>query len=250
MKGNTAAFKNTLITVCLALCTLAVAAAQGLEPPRGRFYGMVERIERVEYSERAPIRAAYDWGRLAATRWLVGFGLEPDAFWYGGGVAGLGVNEVHSGEGETVDYDAVFLGLEGAYRRSLTRMPGVGFRATARFLIALPDDGEITDVARDSVTDGARAELSWNELTLGVAALLDYDAMRFETGLEYCSRDISQKWTFPDASRNTSRSTLTPDRDLGVRLGVALLISEGVEARLGMTVGHQTAFRGGVQVFF
>lgn len=250
MKGNTAAFKNTLITVCLALCTLAVAAAQGLEPPRGRFYGMVERIERVEYSERAPIRAAYDWGRLAATRWLVGFGLEPDAVWYGGGVAGLGVNEVHSGEGETVDYDAVLLGFEGAYRRSLTRMPGVGVRATARFLIALPDDGEITDVARDSVTDGARTELSWNELTLGVAALLDYDTMRFETGLEYCNRDISQKWIFPDASRNASRSSLTPDRDLGARLGVAWLLGEGVEAHFGMTIGNQTAFRGGVQVVF
>ncbi len=248
MKCN-AGFSRTVLAVGLVAQGVAAAVGGDIETPRGRVYGMLERIERIEYTESDPVRAAFDWGRLSATRWLAGFGVEPDAFWYGGVVVGLGVNEAHSGEGLTEEYDAVMLGTEGAYRRPLPMLPGVGVVASARYLVGLTDNGRDTDVARDTLTDGGVTELSWNELTLGVAATLDYDTLRYEAGLEYCNRDIRQKWTFPD-DRASSNSTLSPDRDLGLRVGGAWLASELLEVRFEMTMGHQTAFRGGVQYVF
>jgi hypothetical protein len=248
MKCKTGVYRAALVAGLMVQGVVA-ADSRDIESPRGRVYGMIERIERIEYTESDPVRAAFDWGRLAATRWLAGFGIEPDAFWYGGGIVGLGVNEAHSGEGQTVEYDAVILGMEGAYRCPLPMLPGMGCVASARYLIGLPDNGSVTYVARDTRTDGGVTELSWNELTLGVAATLDYDTLRFEAGLEYCARDIRQEWTFPD-NRTSSDSTLNPDRDLGIRVGGAWPAGDLLEVRLEMTMGHQTAFRGGVQYVF
>lgn len=245
---------NSLLAVLLSIGLFMAGGVKsvdgaGIEAPRGRVYGMLERIERIEYTESDPVRAAFDWGRLAATRWLMGFGIEPDAFWYGGGIIGMGVNETHGGEGQTVEYDAAILGVEGAYRRPVALLPGVGIVASARYLLGLSGKGSVTEVARDTATDGGFSELSWNELTLGVAATLDYDTLRLEAGLAYCSRDIQQDWRFRDG-RASSNSTLRPDRDMGLRMGGAWLVTDVLEVKAEMTIGHQTAFRGGLQITF
>jgi hypothetical protein len=247
---------NRKPSVVQLLCLLGLlaqvsanAAGMKMEEPQGVVYGVLDHLERIEYTESDPIREKFDWGRMAATHWLLGFGLKPGNGWYFGGIVGPGTTELHSGEGQTIEYSTILMGAETEYWQALSAVPGLGILARGRYVLTFSDDGDITEVARDTVTEGGRTDLTWNELLLGVAATMDYNGLRFEAGLEYVNTDIKQDWNFSDG-RASSSSTLSPEDDMGLRFGSSWLISEMLEVELTLTMGHRSEFRTGVSYTF
>ncbi|MBT3192225.1 MAG: hypothetical protein HN341_06690 [Verrucomicrobia bacterium] len=248
-------------TSCMRLCPLSFAialscvgmgvAASGdqLESnvPHGRIGYDFEHIERIEYDDTNPLEEEYDWGRLAGQRHLLSFGVEALEEGYVGAIIGPSVIQVHNGEGETIEYRPVCLGLEGGYRWDCLPQYRVGALFHARGLAATKDKGKITEVSRASVPAKSSSELSWWELSLLAAVTYDHEHLRMKAGLEYVAWAIEQSWTIGTGSATTD---LEPEKNLGILLGAQYQCTDALSLSFDVTLIHQVTFRGGVSFDF
>jgi hypothetical protein len=240
-----------IVVVVLALAASSSAALLdfGAMAPHGRIGYQFERIERIEHSETGSIRPEYDWGRLAATCHLVSLGVAPNSNSYVGVIIGPAMYQVHNGEGETVEYDSICMGFAGNYQVSLWAPYDLGFYVSSRLLVSSSDDGEITEVARDEVTEFGSSKLSWSEISLMAALTQGYGALRLMAGIEYVRWDIEQEWTFSiDSARDTV--SVEPDTSVGLVLGAGLQITDDLALNVGVKMGHQTSFQSGITFTF
>jgi hypothetical protein len=238
-----------VVLLALAVSSSAEVFDFGAMKLHGRIGYQFERIERIEHSETGSIRPEYDWGRLAATRHLASVGVAPDPNSYVGVIVGPAMYQVHNGEGETVEYDSICMGLAGSYQISFLDAHDLGCYVSSRLLVSSSDDGEITEVARNYVTEFGSSELSWSEISLMAALTQGYGALRLMAGIEYVRWDIEQEWTFPISSARDTVS-VEPDESVGIVLGGEFHITDGLALNVGVKMGHQTSFQSGITFTF
>jgi len=210
-----------------------------------------QRIERIRYRADEPLRAEHDYGRLASLTHAGVVGVTVNDILRLSASLGTMSMEVHTGEGQTFEYDgASVFGLSATYLVSKLPIPDLSAEIGVRYRAASSDDEDVTFVARDELTDDGDAELTWQETAL--FAVLSYripGGSLFRCGVESVSLDVEQDWTF-DLGRSDITTTFEPESSWAFMTGFSHPILDHWLVFADVTGGHRVAFSGGLRYQF
>ncbi len=210
-----------------------------------------ERLERLPYDADRPLRAEFDYGRLAAVTHLGQVAVVIDDNITARVLVGSTSMEVHTGEGETFEYDdSLVTGLEAAYCiHDILQIKNVDLELGFRYLRTASEDDKISYVSRDEVSDDGDAEIDWRETRFFANGLYRMDSTSMKVGVEYVRSSIEQSWDF-DLGRPSLTTTFEPEDNLGFVSGVVHEFSNHWSIFGELTMVHRAAFRMGAGLTF
>ncbi len=229
-------------SVCIAFLSIIALTASATEPDYQAGYAF-DRIQRIKYDEGSPFRPEYDFGRIFSTRHLAKTGATFNKVSQVNLILGTASVEVHSGEGETIQYDDSFIyGIEADYLFRELPWKNFSIRILGNYITSSFQDSSTSAVARDGKSVGSSSTLDWTEITISTALRYEFEKTRLLAGIEYAYMDIEQDRSFDDGSPGTS-STLDPEKDFGIITGIEYDLSDEWHAGFSASMFHQISFQ-------